>query len=159
MTRSIFSLCIIFFVTTNIIHAQTKTDKQPNNQLYLGFTAGMYGLTDFQQSPPFDVQTPLYVGPTWIRNNLAVSPFYNIGGHSVGMFVTYAISKDLSTYLIIDDALNADQGFYGVGITTPIIDPYVVGFVEIDRTYGEVGSTPALLLGVWVSLGKKVAAW
>ncbi len=147
-------LCLIF-PFSNFAQADQSTDE---NELYIGLTIGAFGFTNFKGSQPFQVAYPLYVGPTWLKGNWALNPFYNVGNHSVGAFLAYTFNDDLGAYLVIDDSIGSNFGIYGVGITTPLVNPYVQGFVEIGGNYGDEPD-PSLLFGVWITFGKKVASW
>ena len=151
-------LFIFFLGIQSVLLAQETPDIAHNNELHFGLITGVFGVTDFESDPPFSLTRPLFIGPTWIHKKWAFSPFYNIGDHSAGMFLSYNFSQDLGTYFVVDDHLSSDFGIYGFGLTTPIIFPFVQGFVEIGSTYGEVNQT-SLSIGAWIILSKKVSSW
>ncbi|MEM8584996.1 MAG: hypothetical protein AAGF87_12035 [Bacteroidota bacterium] len=125
----------------------------PQSQWLFGLTLAPQAITTFEGDPPFSTAMPVYIGPTWLSGSWGVSPFYNFGGHSLGVFLTYAFSADFGSYLVIDQSLNTNFGIYGLGFTTPLLEPYIQGFVEIGGSYGDV-SGANLLIGAYFLLSK-----
>jgi len=147
-----FVLTCLLFITTYSLHAQD------NNEIILGFTFAPQGISTFENDPPFQVITPLYLGPTWLNGKWGVNPFYSFGGNSAGVFLTYAITNDFGSYLVLDQSLNSNFGVYGVGLTTPLFENYVQGFVELARSYGDE-SQESLAIGMFISFGRTVKTW
>ena len=76
----------------------------------------------------------------------------------MGMFLSYTFNEELGTYFVIDDHFDSGFGLYGLGLTTPVIQPFVQGFVELGRTYGPVIQT-TFSVGLWFVLTKRVTSW
>ena len=146
----LFSLCIF-----QTIQGQDEMDK---NLLQLGVTTGIFGSTLLSESKPMTVNVPLFLGTTYIHGNLLISPFYNPSDHSIGGFLAYQLNEDLSTYVVVDDAIDEDFGIMGLGIMTPIINPYIQGFVEYTRSYGAINEG-GISIGIWAPLNKTVLSW
>ena len=154
-----YALALIFtsFLWCNVGFAQ-EGEELPPTELQFGLITGLFGVTDFESSPPFNLARPVFIGPTLLHKKWAFSPFYNLGDNGLGMFLSYAISPEFGTYIVVDDQIDYDFGIYGLGFTTPIIQPFVQGFVEIGGTYGEVKQT-TFSVGVWIVLSKRIATW
>ena len=131
--------------------AQTK-------ELYLGFTFSPQALTTFQGDPPFQLNTALYLGPTLVSGDWGVNPFYNFGANSLGVFLMYSFNPELGTYLVLDQNLTSNFGVYGVGFTTPLVEDYVQGFVEVGGNWGD-NPEPSFMTGLYITFGKKLKEW
>lgn len=125
------------------------------SQWFFGLTLAPQAITTFEGNPPFVTAMPVYIGPTWASGSWGVSPFYNFGGHSLGVFLTYAFSGEFGSYLVVDQSLDTNFGIYGLGFTTPLLEPYIQGFVEIGGSYGDV-SGANLLIGAYFLLSKQL---
>lgn len=159
MKKTFFIILISIFtmgMTSTSLQAQDNTAS--TKELSIGFTFGPHALTTFEGEQPFTIGTPLYLGPTFIKDNLGISPFYNFGGNSLGMFLTYQVTNDFGTYLVWDQSLNSKNGIYGLGLTTPLYKNYVVGFVEVGGFYGDAKG-PEFLTGLYLTFGKTVKKW
>lgn len=133
----------------------SSAEQAPQSQWLFGLTLAPQAITTFSGDPPFATAMPVYLGPSWLSGKWGVSPFYNFGGHSLGLFLTYAFTPNFGSYLVVDQSLNTDFGIYGFGLTTPLVDNYILGFVEIGGSYGE-DPGPALLIGAYFLLSKSL---
>ncbi|MEM6395995.1 MAG: hypothetical protein AAF741_06580 [Bacteroidota bacterium] len=125
------------------------------SQWLFGLTLAPQAITTFEGDPPFVTDMPVYIGPTWLSGSWGVSPFYNFGGHSVGVFLTYAFTPDFGSYLVFDQSLDSNFGIYGLGFTTPLLESYIQGFVEIGGSYGDAPGAN-LLIGAYFLLSKQL---
>jgi len=153
MTKYLFVLLTL--IVSQTIQAQETT---PDNLLVAGFTFAPSAITTFDKEQPFEVGAALYLGPTYLKGDLGISPFYNFGGNSVGVFLTYQFNTNIGGYLVLDKSINANFGVYGVGLTTPLFDQYVQGFVEFGSSYGDI-QQPALITGMYMTFGKTLKEW
>ncbi len=159
MKKSLLIIFISMFTLVMGAHSlQAQEDNESVKELHLGFTFGPHALTTFQGEQPFTIGTPLYLGPTFIKDAWGLSPFYNFGGNSAGMFLTYQAIDELGLYLVWDQSVNSKNGIYGLGLTTPLYKSYVVGFVEFGGYYGDAKG-PELLTGLYLTFGKRVKKW
>ncbi len=148
--------CLLFLSVFGL----TQQSQAQDNALWAGFTVAPRAITTFEGEPPFQVDVALYLGPSYFIKDLGISPFYSFGGNSAGVFLTYAFNEHIGSYLVLEHTLNTDFGVYGLGITTPLLDNYVQGFVEIGSSYGgDLNPQPALLTGVYLSFGKTIKEW
>ncbi|MEL6393239.1 MAG: hypothetical protein AAFR97_10850 [Bacteroidota bacterium] len=147
---------LLFF--NQILSAQLEVlpDQASDQPQWLfGLTLAPQAITTFEGDPPFVTDMPVYIGPTWLSGAWGVSPFYNFGGHSVGVFLTYAFTPGFGSYLVVDQSLDTNFGIYGLGFTTPLVEPYILGFIEIGGSYGDV-SGANLLIGAYFLLSKQL---
>ena len=96
--------------------------------------------------------------PTLLTGKWGVNPFYNFGGNSIGVFLTYQVTPDFGGYLVWDQSLTSDFGLYGFGLTSPLFENYVVGFAEIGSNYGEPAEL-TFIMGMYFIFGKGVKRW
>ena len=64
----------------------------------------------------------------------------------------------VGTYLVFEQSFHTDFGVVGLGLTSPLYSPYVQGFIEFGHSYGE-GSSPALVIGMYLSFSRQLKSW
>ena len=149
-------LMVAFCGLLHSLYGQSTTlESTKQSQWLFGLTLAPQAITTFDGDPPFETGMPVYIGPTWLSGKVGLSPFYNFGGHSVGLFLTYSFTPNFGSYLVVDQSLDTDFGIYGFGLTTPLVENYILGFVEIGGSYGE-DPGPALLIGAYFLLSKSL---
>ena len=149
---------ILLWVAAFPLLLNGQTEETPQQSLSLGFTFGPSGITTFEGSPPFQIQTPLYFGPTYFNGNLGINPYYNFGTNGVGVFLMYAFTPDFGSYLVLEQSLDDPVGVYGLGLTTPLFENYVQGFVELGTSYGP-GADLYFVMGMYITFGKELKSW
>ena len=90
-----------------------------------------------------------------VKGDWSVAPYYNFGTNSAGAFLTYNIIAELGTYISSDKALTGNTGTYALGFTTPILEDYIQGYVEIGGTYGD-DATAFFGVGLYFNILKSV---
>lgn len=154
MKNLILLLCLLCIGPSLVAQDNTA----PENDLIIGFTFAPQGITSFEGDPPFEVIAPLYFGPTWFKGKWGVNPFYSFGGNSIGVFVMHSFNDDLGSYLVLEQSLSSDFGLVGAGLTTPLFENYVQGFLELAHSYGD-DAQMTMSLGMFISFGKSVKTW
>ena len=151
-----FLSSLLFIAFSFALNAQDSS--APNNSLSLGFVFGASAITTFEGTPPFQLQSPIYFGPTYFSGPFGINPYYNFGSNGAGVFLMYGFSPDFGSYLVWEQSLDTDFGVFGVGLTTPLYENIVRGFVELGTSYGP-DSGGYFVTGVYVTFAKLLKEW
>ncbi|KZS40155.1 hypothetical protein AWE51_25265 [Aquimarina aggregata] len=178
MYKNIFLGIILYFLTSSLI-AQNQ-DKQASfginieisesyqfqesqhkgepKELFIGLIFAPFAATTFEGDPPFSTDTSLFLTAALVKGDWSIAPYYNFGTNSAGAFLTYNILDELGTYVSSDKALTGNTGTYALGFTTPILEDYIQGYVEIGGTYGD-DATAFFGVGLYFNILKSVKSW
>ncbi|WP_394748866.1 hypothetical protein [Spongiimicrobium salis] len=156
MYKSII-LGLLSFLSTINVTAQ-KQDKQESKQLFAGIIYAPFAVTTFEGDPPFTTDTSLFLTVGVAKGDWSFAPYYNFSANNAGAFVTYNIFDELGTYISVDKALTGNTGNFSLGFTTPIVDDYIQGYVEIGSTYGD-DATAFLGVGLYFNILKPIKSW
>lgn len=156
MYKSIF-WGLIFILSTMNAMAQEQ-GKENSKELFAGIIYAPFAVTTFEGDPPFSTDTSLFLTVGLAKGDWSFAPYYNFSSNNAGAFVTYNIWDELGTYISVDKALVGNTGNYSLGFTTPILEDYIQGYVEIGSTYGD-DSTPFLGVGLYFNILKPLKSW
>lgn len=137
---------------------QESTDIAAPKELFIGLIFAPFAATTFEGDPPFSTDTSLFLTAALVKGDWSVAPYYNFGTNSAGAFLTYNIIAELGTYISSDKALTGNTGTYALGFTTPILEDYIQGYVEIGGTYGD-DATAFFGVGLYFNILKSVKSW
>lgn len=151
-------ILILSITFLNITNGQQVEPEVKNNKIWLGFNFTPRAFSTFDGGKPFEVTSILYAVPTYITGKWAFAPFYNFNFNRTGLFVNYNVNKDLGVYVLADQEIDGNFGAYGAGVTTPLYEDWVLGFIEFGGTRGS-NPQPALLVGLYINFGKVVKEW
>ncbi len=178
MSKNILSGIIIYFLTSGLMaqnqdiqatiaenfkaselyQFQESQNKDEPKELFIGLIFAPFAATTFEGDPPFSTDTSLFLTAAVVKGDWSVAPYYNFGTNSAGAFLTYNIIDDLGSYVSSDKALTGNTGTYALGFTTPILEDYIQGYVEIGGTYGD-DATAFFGVGLYFNILKSVKSW
>ncbi|WP_160114009.1 MULTISPECIES: hypothetical protein [Aquimarina] len=154
MYRCIFLLGFLFLFTINLI----AQDKKLSKEILVGFIFSPSATTIFEGDPPFSVDTSLFFTAAIVKGDWSIAPYYNFGSNGAGAFVNYNISNEFGAYIAIDKILTGNTGNYFLGFTTPILENYIQGYIEVGGTFGD-DPTPFLGMGLYFNILKSIKSW
>lgn len=158
--KTIITLILSIFLLNVAMGQQSEPEELDvkNNKIWLGFNFTPRAFSTFDGGKPFEVTSILYAVPTYITGKWAFSPFYNFNFNRAGIFANYNVNKNLGVYVLADQELDGNFGAYGAGVTTPLYEDWVLGFIEMGGTRGD-NPQPALLVGLYINFGKTIKEW
>ncbi len=156
MYKSFFLGLISFLFTIHMI-AQEQ-DKKESKYLFAGIIYAPFAVTTFEGDPPFSTDASLFLTVGVAKGDWSFAPYYNFSSNNAGAFVTYNIFDELGSYISVDKALVGNTGNYSLGFTTPIIDNYIQGYIEIGSTYGD-DATAFFGVGLYFNILKTIKSW
>lgn len=160
MNKSIFLVIILCLFTANVIgQNQDERTKEESTELFVGLIFAPFAVTTFDgEEKPFSTDTSLFLTTAIAKGDWSFAPYYNFGSNSGGAFLTYNIVDELGTYIASDKSFNDNTGTYSLGLTTPILEDYIQGYIEIGGTYGD-GATAFFGVGLYFNILKSVKSW
>lgn len=151
-------ILILLLTLSQLTLGQEEASPAKKNKIWIGAIYSPRAFNTFDGGKPFEVASVLYFAPTYKTGNWAFSPFYNFNENRTGIFTSYHINKKLGVYIFGDQSLSSNFGAYGAGITTPVYEDWINGFIEMGGSRG-INPKTAFLVGFYISLGKTLNTW
>ncbi|WP_298310122.1 hypothetical protein [uncultured Aquimarina sp.] len=136
---------------------ESQNKKEPK-ELLIGLIFAPFAATTFEGDPPFSTDTSLFLTAAIAKGDWSFAPYYNFGSNSAGAFLTYNIIDQLGTYIASDKSFTGNTGTYSLGFTTPILQDYIQGYIEIGGTYGD-DAIAFFGVGLYFNILKSVKSW